>query len=270
MTTPFLFFDVIVLRTRRLSPTMRRITFAGHLDEFASGGRDQRLKLFLPRPHQNAPLVPTDAGDQWFNAWRELDPDERGIMRTYTVRHQRPGEFDLDFAVHGDGPASDWAVTAEPGDRVTVLGPAEPDNPGVDFRPPDGTGWVLIAGDESALPAIGGILADLPGNLRAKVWIEVAHGADIQDLPSAADADITWLVRREGIHLLGAVRAAELPADGSPYAWIAGEAGAVKALRRHLVNERGFDRGAVTFTGYWRLGASEEDLLAEHAVMSDG
>jgi len=85
-------------------------------------------------------------------------------------------------------------------------------------------------------------------------------------MSSAADAEITWLVRGDapqGSALVpAAVRSAELP-TGTPYAWIAGEAGAVRSLRRHLVGERGFDRRTVEFTGYWRLGATEEDLLAE-------
>ncbi|MGH3392446.1 MAG: siderophore-interacting protein, partial [Actinomadura sp.] len=107
----------------------------------------------------------------------------------------------------------------------------------------------------------------LPPGTVARVWIEVQHATDLRTLPTAADAEITWLIRdgagrqRTGL-LCEAVRAADLP-DDTPYAWIAGEAGAIRALRRHLVRERGYDRRAVTFTGYWRRGATEDDLLAE-------
>ncbi len=264
---PFRFFDLRVVRTARLGPGMVRVTFGGEqLAGFTSGGRDQRFKLFLPHPGQEAPVVPTH--QDWFAQWRTMDPAVRGVMRSYTVREQRcdPQELDVDFAVHGGtGPASRWAQRARPGDRVTVLGPVVEDNGGVDFRPPPGTDWVLVTGDETALPAIAGILDWLPPGTRAKVWIEVSHPADLRDLPTAASADIVWLVRdgaRADDPLLAAVRDAELP-DGAPYAWIAGEAGSVRALRRHLVGERGFDRGAVKFTGYWRRGATEEDLLAE-------
>ncbi|MEU1626478.1 siderophore-interacting protein [Streptomyces sp. NPDC020096] len=265
---PFRFFDLRVARTERLGPGMVRITFGGEqLADFTTGGRDQRFKLFLPHPGQDAPVVPTQ--EDWFAQWRAMDPGVRGVMRSYTVREQRrePQELDVDFAVHGDtGPASRWAQRARPGDRVTVLGPVVEDNGGVDFRPPPGTDWVLITADETALPAVAGILDWLPPGTRAKVWIEVTHPADRQELPTAADADIVWLVRdrarSDADPLLDAVRTAELPA-GTPYAWIAGEAGAVRALRRHLVGERGFDRRAVKFTGYWRRGLSEEDLLAE-------
>ncbi|RNL86066.1 siderophore-interacting protein [Halostreptopolyspora alba] len=270
-TAPFRFADLRVVRTERLGPTMLRITFGGEgLVELASGGRDQRLKLFLPHPHQDAPIVPTDAGDEWFAQWRAMDPEVRGIMRSYTVREQRraPDELDVDFVLHGDnGPASHWAANAGPGDRVTVLGPAVEDNGGVDFRPPNGTEWALIVADETALPAAAGILEWLPATTRARVWIEVPHPQDQQHIATEADAEVTWLFRgdtghHEGGRLLDAVRAAELP-SGTPYAWIAGEATTVRSLRRHLVNERGYDRGAVSFTGYWREGATEEQLVAE-------
>ncbi|WP_432141796.1 siderophore-interacting protein [Streptomyces sp. bgisy084] len=277
-TAPFRFFDVYVVRTRRLSPSVVRVTFGGErLAELASGGRDQRFKLFLPQPHQDRTVF-HDTGDGWYTAWRAQDPAERPVMRSYTIREQRhePREFDVDFALHGagpdasplaGGPASRWAAQARPGDRLTVLAPAVEDNGGVDFRPPAGTDWILITGDETALPAIAGILSWLSPGTRAKVWIEIAHEDDRQRLPSFADTDITWLVRDEATAarrepVLDALRAAELP-EGTPYAWIAGESGTVKAVRRHLVRERGIDRRAVKFTGYWRRGASEEDLLAE-------
>jgi NADPH-dependent ferric siderophore reductase len=259
---PFAFFDLHVLRSERLGPSMVRITFGGEsVDGFVTGGRDQRFKIFLPHPHQDAPLMPRGSdGDTWFADWRALDPAVRGIMRSYTVRGKRPGELDVDFALHMDGasgPAARWAAAARAGDRVTVLGPTGPDNGGYDFRPPPGAP-VVMAGDLTALPAIAGNLAWLPAGTSAQVWIDVPDPGDRQDLPTASGARISWVAPGG---LLDAVRAAEIP-DGA-YAWIAGESAAVKALRRHLVNERGLDRRAVTFTGYWRRGATEEDLLAE-------
>ncbi|MFG2196165.1 siderophore-interacting protein [Streptomyces sp. NPDC048639] len=292
---PFRFFDLHVLRTERLSPSMIRITFGGEqLEGFLAGGRDQSLSLFLPHPGQDAPLVPYEEGDAWFGRWREMDPGVRGIMRSYTVSAQRrdPDEMDIEFVLHGSGhaggpvaagPASRWAERARPGDRVIILGPAVEDNTAVRFRPPRGTDWVLIAADETALPAAAAILEWLPPGTPAKVWIEVPDATDRRDLPTRADADITWLVRRPTTgtaaaagprtaavtaagaadpSALDAVREAALPL-GTPYAWIAGESGTVRALRRHLVGERGFDRKAVTFVGYWRRGASEEDLRKE-------
>lgn len=279
---PFQFFELHVVRTRRLGPTVLRITLGGdQLTSFASGGRDQRFKLFLPQPGQDRPVLPTDAGDNWFIEWRAMDPDVRALMRSYTVRSFRRGseygaqdELDIDFALHGDsGPASRWALSALPGDHVTLLGATVENNGGIDFRPPEGTDWVLLSGDETALPAIGAILEWLPAGMPVRAWIEVPHVDDVQDLPTVADARITWLVRdaysgARADMVLESVGAATLP-SGTPYAWIAGEAGTVKALRRHLVRERGIDRRAVKFTGYWRLGASEEQLVAE-ALASAG
>ncbi|MFJ2560658.1 MULTISPECIES: siderophore-interacting protein [unclassified Streptomyces] len=266
-TAPFRFFSLQVVRTRRLGPSLVRVTFGGRggdgLVDFAAGGRDQSLSLFLPHPGQVAPVVPVEEGEGWWSAWRALPDDVRAVMRSYTLREQRrdPDEVDIDFALHPDGgPACRWAGRASPGDQVLVLGPAVADNTAVRFRPPADTDSVLIWADETALPAASAILEWLPAGLRADVWIDVPHAADRQPLTTAADARITWLVRDEGApSALEAVRAFEQHGS-APYAWIAGESGTVKALRRHLVHERGVDRRRVTFVGYWRLGLSEEQL----------
>ncbi|MEV4657115.1 siderophore-interacting protein [Micromonospora sp. NPDC049301] len=264
------FFAAHVVRARRVGASLIRVTLGGaELVDFAGGGRDQSVSLFLPHPGQDAPVVPVELGDDWFGGWRALPADVRAVLRSYTIREHRPAdaEVDIDFVSHGDvGPASRWADRAVPGDRVLLLGPSVPDNRSVCFRPPDGTDLVVLAADETALPAAAGILAWLPAGTRVRAWIEVPAAADITELPTAADAEIRWIVRGStppGSDLLvSAVRAARLPA-GTPYAWIAGESGAVRALRRHLVGERGIDRRRVTFAGYWRRGLSEEDLRAE-------
>ncbi|MER6299221.1 siderophore-interacting protein [Kitasatospora sp. NPDC001539] len=273
----FRFFDAQVVRTRRLGPTLTRITFGGPpLAGLASGGRDQSFSLFLPHPGQEAPLLPDRTGEGWYRAWQALPEDERAVLRSYTIRAQRrnPDEVDVDFALHGTGPddppgtagpASRWAAGAAPGDRVVLLGPAFADNRSVGFRPPADTDWVLLAADETALPALGGILDHLPADTVVRAWIEVPHPQDIQALPSHPDFRITWLVRRSGgggSPLAEALRTADLP-GGTPYAWLAGEAGTVRALRRHLVREVGVDRARVEFSGYWRRGTSEEQLRAE-------
>lgn len=268
---PFHFFTLRVLRATRPTPSFVRVTLGGDdVARFASAGRDQRVKLFLPRPGQDAPVLPGPEDGHWWPAWRALDPDVRGVMRTYTVRELRrePDELDIDFAVHelrpgsAEGPATRWALKAAPGDRIGILAPLYEENTGYDFRPPDGTDWVLLTGDESALPAVTGILESLPSGIPAHVWIALHQAADRCELPTKADARITWLVRDESAPATeDAIRAADDLPDGTPYAWIAGESATVKAVRRHLVRERGFDRRAVKFTGYWRRGTSEDDLL---------
>ncbi|MFF4830647.1 siderophore-interacting protein [Streptomyces sp. NPDC001315] len=280
VAAPFRFFSLQVVRTRRLGPSLVRVTFAGpDLAFFHSHGRDQSLSLFLPHPGQSEPAVPVELGDGWWQGWRELPDDVRAVMRSYTLRALRRDalgnttEIDIDFVLHGmepgatapAGPASRWASRASAGDRVQLLGPALADNRAIRFRPPEDTDLVLLWGDETALPAASAILESLPAGTRARVWLEVHDPGTIQDLATRADAEITWLVQdassAEGSPMaLGALRAAQLPPAERPYVWIAGESACVKQLRRHFVGERGIDRRRVTFVGYWRQGLTEEQL----------
>ncbi|MFF5535433.1 siderophore-interacting protein [Streptomyces cinerochromogenes] len=274
VAAPFRFFSLQVVRTRRLGPSLVRVTFGGpDLHAFHSFGRDQSLSLFLPHPGQSEPVVPLELGDGWWQGWRELPDDVRAVMRSYTLRALRrePDEIDIDFALHGvepgaatpAGPASRWAAGAAAGDRVLLLGPAIADNRAIRFRPPEDTGLVVLCGDETAVPAATAILESLPAGTRARVWLEVPHAGDIQDVRTEADAEITWLVRHDCSPMaVDAVRAAELPDTERAYVWLAGESGQVKALRRHFVGERGVDRRRVTFVGYWRQGMTEEQLRA--------
>lgn len=196
------------MRTQRLGPSLVRVSFAGDdLRLFRSAGRDQSLSLFLPQPGQDAPAVPHEVGDGWWQAWRELPDDVRAVMRSYTLRglrrdgHGDTVEIDIDFVLHGvepgaavpAGPASRWASTTGAGDRVVLLGPAIADNRAIRFRPPQDSDLMLIWGDETALPAASAILESLPAGVRARVWLEVHHAGDIQDLVTEADAEISWL-----------------------------------------------------------------------------
>ncbi|WP_431987889.1 siderophore-interacting protein [Streptomyces parvulus] len=278
IAAPFRFFSLQVVRTRRLGPSLARVTFAGDdLRAFHSDGRDQSLSLFLPHPGQSEPAVPLEQGDGWWQAWRELPDDVRAVMRSYTLRALRrdaggdTAEIDVDFVLHGvepgaaleAGPAARWAAAATAGDRVLLLGPAIADNRAIRFRPPEDTDLVVIWGDETAVPAACAIVESLPAGTRARVWLEVPHAEDAQDLATAADAEITWLVRHtaDGPEAtLATLREARLPDAEHPYVWIAGESGCVKSLRRHFVRERGIDRRRVTFVGYWRRGLTEEQL----------
>jgi NADPH-dependent ferric siderophore reductase len=140
-----------------------------------------------------------------------MDPAVRAFMRTYTVRAHRtdPLELDLDFALHGDlGPGSRWARTAVPGSPVGVFGPAVEENGGYDFRPPQDTDWLLLTGDESALPAVAGILEHLASGTGTEVYLEVPHTHDRQPLATKADARVTWLARGSRESLLDTIRAA--------------------------------------------------------------
>ncbi|MGR3872293.1 siderophore-interacting protein [Streptomyces graminifolii] len=269
VAAPFRFFSLQVSRTERLGPSLVRVTFAGDdLAYFFSDGCDQSLSLFLPHPGQAEPAVPCELGDGWWQGWRELPDDVRAVMRSYTLRGLRrdPDEIDIDFVLHEPaGPASRWASRAGAGDRVVLLGPAVADNRAIRFRPPEDADLVVVWGDETAVPAASAILEALPAGVRARVWLEVQHAGDVQELATDADTEVTWLVRDDqGVEgspmALGALRAAQLPPAERPYVWIAGESGQVKVLRRHFAGERGIDRRRVTFVGYWRRGLSEEQL----------
>ncbi|WP_157244880.1 siderophore-interacting protein [Nonomuraea typhae] len=295
MVEPFRKFDVRVRGLELLSPSFLRVTFTGEdLDLFADNGYDQRIKLIFPIAGHGLDCFPT--GPDWFQQWRALPAERCNPMRTYTVRHVRPErrEVDVDIVLHGDGgPAARWAGAVRPGDEVALFGPDarfEEEHGGLEFRPPAGTGAILMAGDETAAPAICATLERLPAGTRGEALIEVPHATDFLPLDTPSQVQLTWLAREGGEHgarLVPAVRAAaarllpeQKPADsfedidvdvdelwevpeehasGPVYAWLAGEAAVIRTLRRHLVAERGMDKRAVAFMGYWRMGRAENN-----------
>ncbi|WP_246645646.1 siderophore-interacting protein [Nonomuraea ceibae] len=290
-------FEVEVSRTERLSPSFLRVTFSGgDLAHFADIGYDQRIKLILPLAGHG--LAPMPQGPGWYQRWRELPGELRNPIRTLTVRLARPHlrEVDVDIALHDDdghsGPVARWAATVRPGAPALLFGPnAGFDGPsaGMAFRPHAESGPVLLAGDETAVPAIAATLERLPAGCTGEALMEVPYEADALDIETPSQVKITWLARSgvpRGSLLRPAVVAAadrllpplaandsvedvdvddlwEVPEDERPpgplYAWLAGEAGVIKGLRRHLVADRGMDRRAVAFMGYWREGRSEAD-----------
>jgi NADPH-dependent ferric siderophore reductase len=294
-------FPVRVARTQRLSPSFLRVTFTGpELDTFASNGWDQRIKVMLPLPGRGIDDCPADP--DWYGAWRQLPAERRMPIRTYTVRAARPEalEVDVDFVLHGaTGPASAWAECAVAGDEVVLVGPnARFDGPtgGFEWHPPADASCLLIAGDETAVPAVCAIVESLPPGRRARVLLEVPEADDALDLATPAGVEVTWLPRStgrgtpaaRGALLTAAVAVAvadltdelgsstgealedvdvesgilwEVPptaASSGVYAWLAGEAAVVKGLRRHLVQGIGIDRRAVAFMGYWREGRDSD------------
>ena len=214
---------------------------------------DAYVKLFFPLPGQEEPsLAPPVVGDvvSWYQSYLAMPDGIRPPMRTYTVRTHRPAvaEIDIDFVLHGDhGPGSRWASQAQFGDRIAFLGPS-----GV-HPVPEGTRWQLLVGDETAVPAIGSIIESAPAGSVVRAFVQ-ADPAEWQRFSTIADVDIRWMPG----NVVDAVRAARI--EDGVYAWLAGEAALVRSVRRHLVDERGIDRRAVTFTGYWRRGMSEEDV----------
>jgi NADPH-dependent ferric siderophore reductase len=261
---PYTLFRVEVVRTERLSPSTLRVTFGGpDLALCTSAGHDQRIKLFFPLAGQTDPVVPE--GPDWFGEYRAMPDDVRPPIRTFTISGLRAAEheLDVDFVLHGDlGPASSWAGRAQPGDRVAILAPDgryPGEITGYEFKPAEGTDWTLLAGDETALPAITQILAAMPADRKALVFLEVSSTREMRPLDCPAGVRVTWLCHAHdgGNALLDAIARTEFPA-GRPYAWVAGESSVAVELRRHLVRERGLDRKDVYFSGYWLLGGAIE------------
>jgi NADPH-dependent ferric siderophore reductase len=262
---PYSLFRVEVVRTQRISPSMLRVTFGGpDLALCTSAGHDQRIKLFFPLPGQTDPIVPE--GPDWFGEFRAMPDDVRPPIRTFTISGLRTDqhELDVDFVLHGDlGPASRWAGRAQPGDRIAILAPdaRHPEILGYEYKPTEGSDWTLLAGDETALPAITQILAAMPADRHALVFLEVAPAQEMRPLDCPAGVHVTWLCRggapAGGGVLKEAIARTEFP-PGRPYAWLAGESSAVVELRRHLVKERGLDKKDVYFSGYWLLGGAIE------------
>ncbi|MFW5418407.1 SIP domain-containing protein [Nocardiopsis sp. CNT-189] len=273
-----------MLRTaavRRLSPHMVRVTFDGpDLAGLSADRPDPQVKLLFPRPGQSRPVLPEASAEGgamgWYSAFTALPEQVRPQMRSYTLRSHDPaaGTADIDFVLHGaggpdDGPATRWARTAAPGDLLGMFGPSDEFAAPLAIERAFGTGArILLAGDDTALPAIGTVLEHLPAGTRASVFAEVSGAEDEIDLPLPEGAELHWVHRGRhrlpgsGTALLDAVRAADL-GGGPLFAWLAGEAGAVRSLRRHLVGERGADKRSIDFTGYWRRRLTQDDAPTE-------
>lgn len=314
-------FRVSVLRSERITPNFQRVTFTG-VDQMgpARVTRDLRIKIIIPGL-KGLPDLP--AGPEGIQVRRALPEDERGIMRTYSVRDfrrpedpnqasQNRAELDIDFVLHTDehgqsGPASRWAEEAKPGDELLVIAPSIDDDSGagIEFSPGD-CKTVQLYGDETALPAIAKTLSEWPEGTTGEAFIEVPTEADKQSVDAPDGVRIHWLVRESenadhGDLLISALEAAASAAqsgsepgdqpqldassddasamvwetpqfsrngeDLAPvedaeaddvYYWIAGESGAVTAMRRLLVQGRGVPRQCVSFMGYWKKGVAHK------------
>ncbi|HGN1415112.1 TPA: siderophore-interacting protein [Pseudomonas aeruginosa] len=290
-------FNVELKRREQLSPALTRFVFGGpEVAEMKTLAADQRIKIFFPDASGQPPSL--SGGSEWYQAYRSVEPARRPPMRTYTIRALRAEqeEVDVEFVLHGEnGPASAWATHARIGDRLQLAAPNRQygDDPGgYEWKPPAGVRHILLIADETALPAVAGILEELAGEAEPPVveaFLEVPGEADILDLPAIPGARLHWLPRHQaGIHsrngerMIEAARQARLPErevaggaaqeledidideeilwelaspeSGSFYAWVAGESAAVMAIRRYLVQERGIDKRHLTLMGYWRLG----------------
>ncbi|WP_410662303.1 siderophore-interacting protein [Amycolatopsis sp. lyj-84] len=240
-----------------LSPNFASVTLGGPaLKDLVVTGADQTVRLFFPREGQHRLRMPTFSNEAWMPQLLLLPKSVRPWVRTLTIRRARPAddEVDIEFALHGSSPMSDWVRRVRPGDPAGIF------DMGTTYRPPDDVGRQLIVADESALPAALAILDDAPESLAAEVFLEVPTAADIRRYESTDGVRIHWLGRddpgrRPGSLALEAVQQASLP-PGRFYTWVAGESRLATAVRRHLVSERGAAKADISFAGYWRHGWS--------------
>jgi NADPH-dependent ferric siderophore reductase len=243
-----------VLRTRRLSPQLLRVTLTGEdLRGFVSASFDDHVKVFFPGPGQARPILPTVGPDGI-----TMPPGvPRPAARDYTPRRYDAdaNELDIEFVLHGDGLASTWAAQAQPGQYIGVGGPRG------SFVVPTGYDWHLLVGDETALPAIARRLEELPPGTRAIALLEVADASAEIPLPAAHDGiSVRWLHRNgaeagDAALLEQACRDVELP-PGEGYVWAAAESAAARAVRQVMVQERGIDKSRIRASSYWKRGAA--------------
>jgi NADPH-dependent ferric siderophore reductase len=254
---PLVAGTVSVVAVESPTPRVARITFAGDVLEELPNDEPGEIVTFI-WPVEGADVVlPTEG-------WRFPPEADGQHSRNYSVRRVRRtaegSRLDVDFVLHGDhGRATRWAARAAVGDRLGVAGPR------MHWVSDPEAEWTLLVGDETALPAIAATLETLPAGHLALAFVEVDGPAERQAIAASCDARITWLSRDgaaagTGTRLVDAVRAAELPA-GRPKVWAAGESMAIRDVREHLRDERGFAPESLHAIGYWRHKATPEDVV---------
>jgi NADPH-dependent ferric siderophore reductase len=235
-----------VERIEKVAANLVRVTLGGDLDGFTSLGFDDHVKLFFP------------------NGRTGEDGQPQADSRDYTPRRYDPATntLDIEFVIHDAGPATRWAMQAQPGQPLSIGGPRG------SFVIPNNYDWHLLIGDDTALPAIARRLAELPAGARVVVLAEVDGLPDQIAFTSAADVTVTW-AHRDGVEagasdvLARTLKTMTLP-KGDYYAWVAAESLIAKALRAQLIADHGANPKWMRAAGYWRRGA-----VAVHDTFND-
>ncbi|WP_375452383.1 siderophore-interacting protein [uncultured Devosia sp.] len=241
-----------VVRVADVTPLMRRITLSGDVEGFVTLGHADHVKCFFGEPGA-VPVIPVLGP----NGAEFPQGHPRPQMRDYTPRafDAAANTLEIDFVLHGDGPASSWAAQAAIGQTLLIGGPRG------SLIVPSTFDWYLLAGDETALPALGRRIEELPAGARILAVIEVDNLAEEQRFTTRADLSLTY-VHRNGrpagttTLILDAVQSLALP-PGTGYAFIAGEATMSKAVRQHLLDQRGLNPDWLRALGYWVLGEAD-------------
>lgn len=219
-------------RSEKLSPGFVRLTLIGSdLDGFSSVGPTDHVKVLF--------------GDD--------------VRRDYTPRAFRGAtadsgpELDIDFFLHGDGIAVNWAAAARAGDEVNIAGPRS------SHLPPSGVSRVLLGADETGLPALARWIELLSDDVEIFGFVELAHPSDAAylDPDHIHRARIIWLDKSAGT-LERAVRGFG-PIDEETFVWIAGEAAGLIPIRRYLRRELNLPSAHVKIDGYWKRGEAGRD-----------
>ncbi|TKT76175.1 siderophore-interacting protein [Aquamicrobium sp. LC103] len=288
---PYRIFNVKLAKRETLSPHFARLTFAGaDVHDMTTYAPDQRIKLFFPYPDGRNPDM--DDRPDWYTRYKARPISDRAPMRTYTIRQLRAdaGEVDIDFVMHADGgPAVTWAANAKTGDPLQISAPNRTftgECGGYEWQPPKGVQRVLLIADETAVPAVAGILeelAALPSPPATDAYLEIPTASDQIDVARWEGLNLRWLAREEtGTHVHGALMenaaagamkldlahegAASAATDdeeliwdraseGDPrfYAWFAGESASIGRIRK-LLAKGGIDKRQTTLMGYWKFG----------------
>jgi NADPH-dependent ferric siderophore reductase len=233
----------------KIAPRLVSVLVTGEdLDGFADAAPTSHMKVFLPAEGQDGPTLPEFTLGGVVVAEGPALP----TVRTYTPRGYDPATktLEIQFLLHGEGPASAWAQQAKPGDKLAVAGP------GGRFSLEPAADYWWLAADESAIPAVATLLEALPEATTVDVHIEVDGPDDEIALPGPAKTTVTWHHRPApdafGQELRAAARAATIPQDAR--VWVACEAAAMRDIRRYLTRERNIPAAQLVTRGYWRTG----------------
>ncbi|MCP1242952.1 siderophore-interacting protein [Acetobacter lambici] len=231
-----------VAAVERLTPHMIRITLSGpELADFASAAPDDHIKIFLP------------------------GADGAEVRRDYTPRHYNPqtATLVLDFVDHHGGPAAAWARAAQVGDRLDIGGPK-----GSRVISNTAARWLLV-GDETALPAIGRRVEELPAHASATTVVAVPGAADEQHFATSATHHAHWVHRpMEQADQAQAILAAlgQIAIEPGTFVWVGAEAHVARAVRRYLLEERYVPVQWVKASGYWVMGQADASVRDVEAM----
>lgn len=254
---PPAFRILTVISTHDITPHLRRLRFRA--DNLARYANDENLhcKLLIPQPGVTQPEWPTLGGD----GLPSLPTGEKRLdMRTYTIRRLDPqaGWMEIDFVLHEDaGPGAGWAARAQPGDQVGVTGPG-----GRTARP---AAWMLLAADETGLPAIARIAETLPPDTQGEIIIEVQNATDELPLTKPDGMTLRWLHRGDRVPgqsplLQDAVLASHIPVEGDRFVWVAAEFATAQTVRKWLRDTVGMSGKDQLVVAYWRFGMDETSM----------